>query len=201
MSKDITMGVDGTQTDFDAISKVYVNELNGGPVGWVPLDERDVTTKSITEDGTYKASSDGKFGYSKVTVRVPGGAGAEPGSVGCSVVGRRADGNEYVMTVGQDSVITSELIPSEIVIDTLPTKLTYDPGDSMDYTGLVVKLRRGDGEWFTDTTYSDSVVPTSELNLPQSVPDDVHGTAQVTVVWVSRYDSRAMSGTFEIQVS
>jgi len=70
MSKNIIIqeGGQGKQLTAD---KLETNLVGGGTCYWVPEDETQLTTKTITENGTYKAVDDGYFGYSEVTVNVP----------------------------------------------------------------------------------------------------------------------------------
>lgn len=74
MSKNITIA-EGTQAkNFNTVHKLRTNLIGGGTQYWVPEDEAgdyaNLSEKSITSNGTYKASDDDKDGFSKVTVNV-----------------------------------------------------------------------------------------------------------------------------------
>ena len=66
-----TSDADATATDIASGKKAYVNGSLIVGSATAPV----LTTKSITENGTYNASSDSADGYSSVTVNVSGGGG------------------------------------------------------------------------------------------------------------------------------
>jgi hypothetical protein len=112
---------------------------------WVPEEEVSLGTKSISANGTYKASDDGKYGFSQVTVNVSGGQGSvnpdgtpnispidpndpdskvNPGGTGTSVVGTDpVTGNDYVIGVDEDGKLVTTPVPSRIEITESPTKI------------------------------------------------------------------------------
>lgn len=74
MSKNITIA-EGTQArNFNNVHKLRTNLIDGGTQYWVPEDEAGayakMSEKSITANGTYRASDDNKDGFSQVTVNV-----------------------------------------------------------------------------------------------------------------------------------
>ena len=71
MSKNIIIKEGGTNYQFTA-KKLKTDKVGGGSVLWVPEEETVLTEKRITEEGTYRASDDGYYGYSKVVVDVTG---------------------------------------------------------------------------------------------------------------------------------
>lgn len=75
MAKSITIA-EGTQAkNFNNVNKLRTNLIGGGTQYWVPEDEAgayaNMGQKTITANGTYRASDDSKDGYSQVTVNVP----------------------------------------------------------------------------------------------------------------------------------
>ena len=72
---------------------------------------------------------------------------------------------------GMSGAIDKSLLPSDIFIFTRPTKLNYSDGETVDYTGLVVKLKNSDGTFYTDANYPDGVIPFNELTLPAITVD------------------------------
>lgn len=170
MSKNIVIQEGGVGRQFTA-DKLRTNLVEGGTCLWVPEDERSVGTKRITENGTYSAAEDELYGYSVVTVNVPGGAGSDtPGGIGSSVTGKDSDGDSSVVTVDSSGNIQQKKIPSSIAIDTEPTKKDYVDGETINYSGLVVKAMLKNGV-FIDERYTAGIIPRSELDLPEETAD------------------------------
>lgn len=175
-----------TLTDLDELK---TPKVGGGYEYWVRKSDTKLTTKSISKNGTYNASSDDAYGYSKVTVNVRGGNGSadshgkpsggdiKPGGAGSAVVGEDEDGNEAVVGVDEQGKLVKTPIPSAIKIITPPTRTSYTAGESMDYTGIVVGLRNKDGSTFTDATYPNGHIPMGELVFPVEVAPETSGDA------------------------
>ena len=170
MSVNITIKEGGVAKNLTA-DKLRTNLYGGGTCLWVPEDDVQLGTKSIDENGTYKAEDDGYYGFSQVTVNVPGGAGGPPGGKGSSVVGKKPNGNDAVITIDQNGDIVEMELPSEIRVTTPPDDTNYLDGDEIDYTGMVVKAYKADGTLWTNETYTDGVVPLNELVLPDTHAD------------------------------
>lgn len=75
MSKNITIAEGSQAKNFNTVHKLRTNLIGGGTQYWVPEDEAgayaNMGQKSITANGTYRASDDSKDGYSQVIVNVP----------------------------------------------------------------------------------------------------------------------------------
>ena len=126
----------------------------------------DFTELYAIDDGTYRARSEGYDGYNRVVVDCD------------TISGVMDDGNDYIIQMEEDPT-TGELsfpvdqggtievtkIPSAIQIDTLPSKLEYRTGETVYLTGGVVKTYDGEGNLYTDSTYTDGVIPNSELEV------------------------------------
>lgn len=158
MSKNIVIqegGVGKTLT----VDKLKTSTVGGGSCQWVPEDETQLGTKYISENGTYRASDDGYYGYSEVTVSGVGTAtGKDPDG----------SGDDAQATVDPDTgeiVITK--FPESIKITTAPQKSQYVDGETIDLTGIVVVPYIKDGSVWRDPSnpvYSDGTVPVSELS-------------------------------------
>lgn len=177
MSKNITIQEGGSAVQLTA-DKLKTDQVGGGSVLWVPEDEVSLGTKRITENGTYEAAADGKYGYSTVTVSVPGGpdgpASDTPGSIISGI--DPEDGEEYTWETVEDpetgeTIVIKTPMPSGIQITTLPSDLDYTDGETIDFTGIVVKLKKYDGTVYTDENYPDGIIPFSELTFPVTVAD------------------------------
>lgn len=75
MSKSITIAEGSQAKNFNNVHKLRTNLIGGGTQYWVPEDEAgayaNMGQKTITSNGTYRASDDSKDGYSQVIVNVP----------------------------------------------------------------------------------------------------------------------------------
>lgn len=75
MAKNITIAEGSQAKNFNTVHKLRTNLIGGGTQYWVPEDEAgayaNMGQKSITANGTYRASDDSKDGYSQVIVNVP----------------------------------------------------------------------------------------------------------------------------------
>ena len=151
MSKNITIQEGGVAKQL-TVDKLKTNLTSSGMCLWVPEDEVQLTIKSITENGTYKASDDGYYGYEQVIVNVPGSGTA---------TGTDGDGDEAVAhtdpTTGE---LVEDKVPSRLAVITPPTNPygIYQDGQAISTNGMVVKayLKTG-GEYGT--------VPNGEITL------------------------------------
>lgn len=155
MSKNITIQEGGVAKQLTA-DKLKTNLVGSGTCLWVPEDEVQLTTKTITENGTYKASDDGYYGYSEVTVSGIGSVtGTDP-----------TTGEDTTVTTTPEGEITITTIPHSIQVDTPPSVTTYADGATIDFSGMVVKAYLKSGEVWTDASHPNGIIPISELILP-----------------------------------
>lgn len=162
MSKNIVIqeGGVGKQLTADKL-KTYL--VGGGTCLWVPEDETRLGTKHISENGTFKASDDGYYGYSEVTVSGIGTAtGKDPDGSG-------DDARATVDPETGEIVITK--LPHSISVVTPPTVTEYSDGATIDFSGMVVKGYLKSGDLWTDSSHPDGVIPISELTLPVTTAD------------------------------
>lgn len=73
MSENITIQEGGIAKNLNAIKKIETNVQGGGTCLWIPEDEIELGTKTITKNGLYKAKNSGVDGWTQVFVNVPGG--------------------------------------------------------------------------------------------------------------------------------
>ena len=231
MSKNIIIQEGGIGKQM-TVSKLKTDKVGGGTCLWVPEDEVALGTKSISQNGTYKASDDGKYGFSQVTVNVAGGGGSAdnsgqpissggdpdigssfigidptdgepyeytvnsqgevektpvptvtPGGIGSSVIGKDTsgvisgvpggDGNEYAIGIDHNGNIVATKVPSGIEIGNAPDKTSYGEGDTIDFSGIIVILKGGDGAMFSNQTYPNGRLPFNELIFPVSVAPEL----------------------------
>ena len=196
MSEAIKIKEGGVDRSQNQINKLKTNTVGGGVCFWVPETERQTDDKRITANGTYTAEDDGLYGYDEITVSVPNTG---------SMSGKGADGNDYSITVDDNGYIVETKIPSAIQITTPPPKVSYVEGETIDYTGIVVKLYDGEGNLFTDSRYPDGTIPVSELTFPVTVAHAEGdgggaGVQTLPVNWISPYNSNTYADTFDIIV-
>ena len=173
---------DGTSW-ADAVPKLRTDELGASTTDWVQEDDTKAASLKVTANGTYAAASAGKYGYDYVTVSVKGG----------SATGIGPDGNEHTVTPDPETgKLIDEVIPSSIVVTTPPTKLIYTDGETIDFSGAVVKayLKTG-GEYGT--------VPNGEITLnPTTAAID---SETITVSWPRPGDGAILETSFNITVT
>ena len=160
MSKNIVIQEGGVGKQLTA-DKLKTNLVGGGTCLWVPEDETQLGTKYISENGTYKASDDGYYGYSEVTVSGVG-----------TVTGKDSDGDDATVTTDPETgeIIITKL-PYSISVVTPPTKTVYTNGETIDFSGMVVKGYLKSGDLWTDSSHPNGVIPISELTLPVTTAD------------------------------
>lgn len=155
MSKNISIQEGGIGKQL-TVDKLKTNLAGGGTCLWIPEDDTRLGTKYISENGTYRASSDGLYGYSEVTVSGVGTAS-----------GKDPDGSGDDATATPDPrtgkiVITKQ--PSRIEVITPPTNPygIYTNGQTITKDGMVVKAYyESGGEWGT--------VPIGEITINPTV--------------------------------
>ena len=155
MSKNIIIQEGGIGKQLTA-DKLKTNLVGGGSCLWVPEDEVILGTKSITNNGTYSAATDGLTGFSQVTVNVPEG----------NVTGRDpTTGQEKSVTVDPETGdLVETVVPSEIRVITPPTNPygTYTDGQTITKDGMVVKAYDANGVYLQD-------VPLGEITISPTV--------------------------------
>lgn len=142
------------------VDKLKTDLVGGGSCMWVPEDGTRLTTKYITENGTYRAESEGYYGYSEVTVN---GIGTAKGTDG--------DGDDAIVTTGPNGELETKKLPSSIRVVTPPTKTDYADGETIDFSGMVVKAYLKTGGVWSDSDHPGGVIPISELILPVTTAD------------------------------
>lgn len=187
MAKNITIKKDGVSSNYYNVEALTTRDLDGGSAYWVPLDETNTGVKTISKKGTYTASADGFYAYSKVIVKGSGGA-----------TGKKKDGNVYYVTTDENGYIVQIKIPAEIRIEILPTKVEYVDGEEVSLTGILVRAYNGDGTVWQMTGYQDGIIPVSELFTEEETVR--YGQDTVTVFWRRVQDYELMKAQYHIKV-
>lgn len=191
------------------LQMLEVPKQSGGTELFVRKSDVTLGTKSISQNGTYTAASDGKYGLSQVSVNVRGGNGSadssgkpstspnapKPGGSGSAVVGTDpTTGNDQVVGVDESGNLVTTPLPRSIVLVTPPTKTTYQDGESIDLTGAVVVAKNADGTTWTSVDYPNGHIPLGELDV---VPTTAIGST-IAVNWARPGDGMTLSDTFQI---
>ena len=192
MSKTIKIKRGAVDATFAGVYYVEAHRNNGDSADWVPDDETQCTTIEITSNGVYKASDLGVYGWHTVSVHVPKEQ---------QVIGYDSDGDLSRVTRDSESgEIVRTKVPFAIGVATSPTKTTYDPGETLNYSGLVVSLLNPDNTVFTDSTYTTGVVPDAQLAKPTVKAPTTPGQHKIPVYWTNVYTGRVLRAGITITV-
>ena len=78
------------------------------------------------------------------------------------------NGKTYTVTTNQSGALVETLAPVSIAVTTPPIKTSYIDGETVDYTGMVVKAYDSDGNLWTAGGLMDGVIPFEQLLLPDT---------------------------------
>lgn len=91
---------------------------------------------------------------------------------------------------------TMSLMPTGIVIERPPNKVIYRPGESIDYTGIKVRIMYGNEVWKKRPLYTDGYAPFNELTFSAKMAPNVKNFSS-NVIWTYNgqrfYSSIALS--------
>lgn len=178
MSKNIVIQEGGLGKQLTA-DKLKTNLVGGGTCLWVPEDGTRLGTKHISENGTYRASDDGYYGFSEVTVNGIGTAtGKDPDGSGDDAVA------DVDPSTGEIRVTK---VPSRIEVTTPPTNPygIYQDGQTIATEGMVVKAYYESGaEYGTVPIGEITMEPTTATYDPAT---DQGGTAESDIESIAQY--------------
>ena len=152
LAKSVKIKKDGETETYNTVKKIHTHDADGHSTTWVPNDETQLMTKTVTENGTYKASDDDVYAYDKVVV-----------NVSTKAVGKKDDDVSYVVEPNPSGGFIETPVPDSIQIITEPTKLTYGENEQIDLAGAVIKAYKGDNTLWDVTGYSGGIIPNNEL--------------------------------------
>lgn len=154
---------EGDKSRIFTAAMLKTNLQGGGTCLWIPKEDVELKTKYITKSGTYAASADECYGFSEVTVS------------GVDVDITQDEDGDDVAKITDGGTVTEEKLPSYINIEIPPTKTLYTEGDTIDFSGMVVKAYTKSGALWTDAEHPDGTIPLSELSYPvtTAVPGEV----------------------------
>ena len=136
----------GTKTQGTGTSGGYITQDENGYIVLAPTgDAPTLITKSITQNGTYNASSDNATGYSSVSVNVSGGSVNK--TINCvtdqntyqtlTVSGVQSEPSKFLLlcnnTSGDGYVELSDLNVASVTYDGTNTKMFYVGNGSYDH--------------------------------------------------------------------
>lgn len=146
----------GKSCNFSA-AMLKTNLQGGGTCLWIPRMDVELKSKYITKSGTYAAKADDCYGFDQVTVS------------GVDVEITQDDDGDDVAEITDGGTTTEQKLPNRIVVDVPPTKTVYSDGQTIDYTGMVVKAYTRSGQLWTDASHPNGIIPISELTLPVTI--------------------------------
>lgn len=165
---------EGDESKSLTLQMLEVKKQGGGTEYFVRKNDVKLGTKSVTQNGTYTAAADEKYGFSQFSVNVRGGNGSadshgkptggdiKPGGAGSAVVGTDPEtDNDVVVGVDEDGNLVNTPLPSSIVLVTNPTKMDYNDGETIDLSGAVVTAKMADGTTWTDADHPNGHVSCS----------------------------------------
>lgn len=185
MSQNIKIKEGGTAMTFGGLDRLIVPLSGSGESQWIPKSTVSAPDKSIDKNGTYKASSEGVYGWEQVSVSV---------QQSDHVTGKGPDGNNYTVSVDDNGDIQETKIPYSIVVTTPPTKTIYDDGDTIDFSGMIVTAYDVDGQSMGEIPHSSLVFPVTVADINQSYWAGIPGINAIPVFNTEHYDPDAYSG-------
>lgn len=152
MSANTTIQEGGKSYPFGPVKCLMVEGDNGEFYPWYPEADRALDSLSVTQNGIYRASDRGVYGWNRVSVNV---------AQSDRVTGKDPEtGEEKTVTVDpQTGELVETIVPTEIRVTTLPTKTEYTNGEIIDYSGIVVHA-------YSSTGQDMGAVPFGELVFP-----------------------------------
>lgn len=187
MSKNIIIEQDGVAQSLNNVARLRPKAPTGGSVYFFPEDETTLAEVEITANGTYTPPA-GSYGVSKATINVTAN----------QTCGTGDGGQYYKVTVANNEFVYTE-VPKSITVTTPPTQTAYADNEAIDYSGMVVTMRRGDGTVYTDSTYPDGIVPSAQITKPTTLAR--YGMKAVTVLWLCPLSGLVLEASFAIEVS
>lgn len=175
MGKNIIVQTDGVSHTYNGVEEIHTQDKDGNRTTWVPLDGTNLGVKTITQSGTYKASDDGYYAYSKVIVDAKAKA-----------VGKKEDGKTYAIASNDQGETVEILLPDYIKIETNPAKMSYNEGESINLAGSLVRAYCDDGSIWQDVDHLNGIIPVSELHpAPQKASTTVSIVSSGSVEYTS----------------
>lgn len=155
-------------------NKLKTALLDGGSCLWVPEDETQLITKEITENGVYRASDDGAYGFSEIIVNISCSSGSDD-------PGGDSPGGE----TPEEPTLTG------ISVTSLPSKQEYTEGEPIEYTGLELTA------YYSDGTAQD-VTDACEIS-PAAGSAAVYGAESITITYTQE-ECEPVTTSFSITV-
>ena len=176
MKKNPAIKEDNKARQFASVQRVVINNTSSGTSLWVPEETSETDELTVTENGVYCAYDDNVFGYSKIIVNISESLNdrSEKDKAISKITGTNPDtGDTESYGVDENGNLTRDVIPSglpqaiHLVIE--PRKKVYDPGETLDFSGIHVYLLDGEGHQWTSDEYPTGEIPFDELIFPETV--------------------------------
>jgi len=157
MSANTSISEGGKGYPFGPVKCLMVEGDNGEFCPWYSEADRALDSLSVTQNGIYRASDRGVYGWNRVSVNVQAD----------SVTGRDPEtGEEKTVTVNpQTGELVEAVVPTEIRVTTLPTKTDYTNGETIDYSGIIVHAYSSTGQDMGEAPFNELVFPVTTAQI------------------------------------
>ena len=119
----------------------------------------------------------------KVAKQTTGNSVATTASSAISTLGEYSGGSHYALP---------ESTPESMKITRLPNKLSYVPGETIDYSGIQCTLYTAQGTVYSDKWHTQGIIPFSELEFPIKTAymssQGVYGMMQLNGEYTGNFD-------------
>lgn len=183
MSANTSISEGGKGYPFGPVKCLMVEGDNGEFYPWYPESDRVLDSLSVTQNGIYRASDRGVYGWDRVSVNV---------AQTDRVTGRDPDtGDEKTVTADPETgELVETVVPVEIRVITPPTKTEYQDGEAIDISGMVVKAYGANWDEM-------QIVPLNEIRIsPSTASASGEKTQELDGKTVSYAEQRGLTTTW-----
>lgn len=182
---------------FGPVKCLMVEGDNGEFYPWYPEADRALDSLSVTQNGIYRASDRGVYGWNRVSVNV---------AQTDRVTGRDPDtGDEKTVTVDPGTgELVETVVPVEIRIETPPTFTgPYGDGANIDFTGLTVAAYGANGDKMLDVPFNELIFPVTVTDVSKVIGESsaTSDLVEGAVPFASMATAIWMNGEYEQEIT
>ena len=179
MGESITIKEGQTSAQFSDVKYVGVKTTDGDNAYLVPEKSVNLKTLHISKSGIYLPRDYDCYGFSKVTVSGSGASTITAGTGDMINNEPLVPGADYHLDVNPDGELEATQMPAKIKITRAPGRHIYQPGDHIDFVGLIVQAYTADDKLWKDKAHPDGVIPWKELTFPITEIDGESGDVPI----------------------
>lgn len=176
MSANTSISEGGKGYPFGPVKCLMVEGDDGEFCPWYSEADRALDSLSVTQNGIYRASDRGVYGWNRVSANVPQTD---------RVTGRDPEtGDEKTVTVDPETgELVETVVPVEIRIETPPTFTgPYGDGAYIDFTGLTVAAYGANGDKMLDVPFNELIFPVTIAHYDGSQAQEMSDGAGLNAV-------------------